>query len=106
MKLKYYVYNTCLNHFNLVSEDEVKKKISSSNNKFCKLDPVPTNILKSCLDILLPFITYLINLSLSTGTFPKCWKSALVIPLIKKPNLETEYSNYRPVSNLPFFEKL
>ena len=60
---------SCLNHFNFVSEDEVRKKISSSNNKFCKLDHVPTNILKSCLDILLPFITYLNNFSLSTGIF-------------------------------------
>ena len=76
--------SSCLNHFNFVSEDEVRKKISSSNNKFCKLDPVPTNILKSCLDILLPFITYLINLSLSTGTFPKCWKSALLLFLLLK----------------------
>lgn len=47
------------------------------------------------------------NLSLSTGEVPLCLKHALVRPLLKKANLDSEtMKNYRPVSNLPFFSKI
>ena len=63
-------------------------------------------LLTDCLDILLPFITRLINLSLKTGHFPYMWKSAVVLPLLKKPGLEARVENFRPVSNLQFVSKL
>ena len=37
--------------------------------KSCLLDPVPTFLLKDCVDILLPSITKLVNLSLFEGVF-------------------------------------
>ena len=34
---------------------------------------------------------------------PNSLKTALIIPLLKKTNLDTEdFKNFRPVSNLPF----
>ena len=48
----------------------------------------------------------LINLSLQEGVFAESWKMAIICPLIKKLGLELVYSNYRPVSNLPFLSKV
>ena len=79
----------------------------SAKNSTCKLDPIPTNLLKECTTILLPAIMEIVNLSLSSGIVPPCLKHAIVRPhLKKKPNADTELlQNYRPVSNLPFLSK-
>jgi len=48
-----------------------------------------------------------LNLSLSSGVFPKQFKLCTVIPLLKKYNLDNEeLSNYRPISHLSFLSKL
>ena len=91
--------------FNLepASEDEVRKIIMKSASKSCDLDPIPTNILKALLDILIKPITTIINLSLESGTFPLSFKEAHVTLLLKKSNLPVNnLKNYRPVSNLSF----
>ena len=72
----------------------------------CDLDPIPTKLLKENIDIILPVLTKMVNLSLQSGVFPDEWKLALVIPLIKKLGLELIYQSYRPVSNLPFISKV
>ena len=96
-----------LNAFREVTEDEVRKIISSSPNKQCDLDPCPTSLVKDCLDQLASPITKIINLSLSEGIFPECFKKALVTPLLKKPSLsKNSFSSYRPVSNLNFISKI
>jgi hypothetical protein len=52
-------------------------------------------------DVLVPVIQKIVNLSLTTGIVPTLFKEAVVKPLIKKHNLDSEVlSNYRPVSNL------
>ena len=52
-------------------------------------------------------ITKIVNISLSTGTFPSEMKAALVRPLIKKASLDPDcLNNYRPVSNLSFVSKV
>jgi hypothetical protein len=79
----------------------------ASPTKSCSLDPWPTALLKDCIDILLPSLTKLVNLSLSTGVFPNDFKKAIVTPLIKKPSLQkNDFKNYRPVSGLCFVSKL
>ena len=46
-------------------------------------------------------------MSLSSGTVPKVFKTAVVTPLLKKLNLDSNIlKNYRPVSNLPFISKI
>ena len=72
------------NAFMPVTEDEEHKCISESSTKSCSLDPIPTFILKDCLDILLPSITKLVNYSLIEGSFPNSFKKAVVTPLIKR----------------------
>jgi hypothetical protein len=55
----------------------------------------------------LPIITNIVNKSLSSGKFPENLKPAIVRPLLKKSNLDIDdLSNYRPVSNIPYFGKI
>ena len=67
---------------------------------------MPTTLVKECAPILIPVLTRIINLSLTTSTMPVIYKTAMVRPLLKKPSLERTIANYRPVSNLPFVSKL
>jgi exonuclease III len=98
---------TTLSKFTPVTEAEVKKLIAASPSKSCTLDPIPTWLLKMCIEPLAPFVTRIINTSLINGTVPVDFKKALVTPLLKKPTLDADVlKNYRPVSNLPFISKV
>ena len=59
-----------LNQFQPASVDEVKKFIMNSPSKSCSLDPLPTNLLKQCVDILSPIITDIVNMSIASGCIP------------------------------------
>ena len=76
------------------------------NTTDCAVDPFPTRLVKEYIDVLLPLITKMVNLSLANGTFPSNWKEAILIPLLKKLSLELINKNYRPVSNLQFLSKV
>ncbi|XP_071182832.1 ADP-dependent glucokinase isoform X1 [Salvelinus alpinus] len=55
---------------------------------------------------LLPYLTSLINSSLTAGYVPSVFKRARVAPLLKKPTLDpSDVNNYRPVSLLSFLSK-
>ena len=99
--------NFPMTSFEPATADEVKKLILSSQDKSCDLDPLPTKLLKSCLDILLTPITNIVNLSLESGSFPDVLKVSHITPLLKKPSLsKDDMKNYRPVSNLKFISKI
>jgi hypothetical protein len=90
-----------------VSEDTVLRMITKSASTTCDLDPLPTFLLKDCLDVLLPYIMQIINGSLQSGVVPSIYKTAHVKPLIKKQNLPVnDLKNYRPVANLMFTFKV
>ena len=78
---------SCFSEFDLLSESEVFDLITASSKKSCPLDPIPTKLLTEYVDVLLPPITKIINLSLDSGHFPRTWKCALVRPLLKKDGL-------------------
>ena len=59
-------------------------------SKSCKLDPVPTSLIKQNIDVFAKYITIIANRSLSSGCFPDSQKVAHVKPLLKKPNLDKE----------------
>ena len=93
--------------FSHVFEDEVRMIIMNSPCKSCQLDPWPTFLVKEYIDILLPSITKMVNLSLKEGSFPDSFKQAIISPLLKKPSLDkNDFKNYRPVSGLPFISKI
>ena len=75
--------------------------------KSCSLDPVPTFLVREFIDTLLPYLTCMVNASLTQGRLPETQKHAIVSPLLKKPGLDmTEMNNFRPVSNLSFMSKV
>ena len=90
-----------------VTPAEVRRTILAAPAKSCSLDPVPTYLLRDCIDVLLPYLTAVVNASLREGSLPESQKRAVVTPLLKKPSLDAqEMRNYRPVSNLSFVSKL
>ena len=71
------------------------------------MDPIPTSLVLDCISVLLTPITYIVNYSLQEGSFPSCFKTAHVTPLLKKAGLDRNIlKNYRPVSNLCDISKL
>jgi hypothetical protein len=100
--------NMCsFTNFSQVTEIDIRRLITKSTSKSCKLDCIPTWLLKEHLDTFLPAITQIINSSLSSGEFPKPFGSALITPILKKPSLDCNVlSNYRPVSSINFISKL
>ena len=98
---------TRLYTFAPVSEDLIRKLINDAPPKCCALDPIPTALLKTCYEDLVPVITKIVNYSLLSGSVPQCFKQALVRPLLKKLSFDQNMlKNYRPVSNLSFLSKL
>ena len=74
--------------FESVTQETVRKVICEIATKSCNLDPIPTWLLKDSLNVLLPFITDIINSSLSSGTLPAAFKTSHIMPLLKKSNLD------------------
>ena len=97
---------TTFHQFEPLSQNSVRNIIAASPSSTSRLDPIPTWILKMCLDELVPIITNIVNHSLLHGHFPEAMKHAHITPLLKKPNLDTEQlKNYRPIANLSFLSK-
>ena len=93
--------------FTNVSEADVREIIAKSPCPSSLLDPLPSWLVKQQLDVLLPTITAIVNRSLAEGFVPESLKSAIVMPLLKKSNLDHNIlKNYRPVSNLTFISKV
>ena len=95
-----------LKRFVPLTENQVSKVIASLKSKSCKLDAIPTVILKKMLPKVFTLITKIVNISLGDGLFCREWKTAVVRPLLKKLGLELIFPNFRPVSNLTFISKV
>ena len=92
--------------FEPLTEEEVRQIIKVMPSKCCNLDVIPTSVLKEALELILPALTKLVNLSLEEGVFAEEWKMALVKPLLKKVGMDLINILYCPVSNLPFLSKV
>ena len=85
----------------------MKECILNSAPKSCVLDPIPLKHLIEFQDSIIPSVTDLFNYFLASGIFQQCFKSDLVIPILKKRCLDhNDLNNYRPVSNLCFIAKI
>ena len=89
-----------------LTADQVYNLIAGMQTKSCKLDLIPTHILKWVLSVLIPLITHIVNTSLSSTCFCEEGKTSVVRPLLRKKGLDLLEKNYWPVSNLPFLSKL
>ena len=81
-----------LKDFRIVHQEEVRKIISSSPGKSCSLDPIPTFIVKLCLDELIPVLTLILNTSLEFADFSPELKRAFILLLLKRPYLTVKLS--------------
>ena len=89
-----------------VHPDEVRKIIKKlKNTKTCGTDHIDAYVLKLAIDQVVPALTHVVNLSLNQAQFPAIWKTAKVVPLLKKSD-ETQPKNYRPVSLLAITSKI
>ena len=100
-------YGKQLDTISPVTANEVIKIINAVENKTSANDFIPTSVIKACSGVFSEIIARLANLSFSQGTFPSRFKTALVIPRLKKDGLEKDNpANYRPISNLNNISKI
>lgn len=93
--------------FSLVSLDTLSHLVLSAKSSTFPLDPITAKLNKDLFPINGPYHLNIINTSLFSGTVPSSYKSAVVKPLLKKPNLSPDIlDNFRPISNLPFYSKI
>ena len=82
-------------------------KIIKQFKKNSPTDPIPTNLLHDIAEEIIEPIHDAITISLHEGFVPKSLKTATIIPLLKKNNLDKNIlSNYRPVSQLSTLSKV
>jgi len=67
--------STPLSSFSPLAEEDIKCLIGKSSKKSCSLDPIPNLLVVECLDVLLPVVSRMINLSLQTGRFLETCRS-------------------------------
>ena len=60
-----------LTSFHQLTEEEIRDIIMNSSNATCKLDPIPTWLVKLCVDELKTVITKIINMSLRDSYVPE-----------------------------------
>ncbi len=94
---------TCFHPISSVQLAGIVSKVKLST---CESDVIPARLLKEVFATLSPAVTAIINNSLES-VVPASFKHAIVHPLLKKPHLDQSiFSNFRPISKLPFISKL
>ena len=68
-------------------------------------DQIPSFIVHDVRFALVRPLLYIINLAISSSTFPSLWKRARITPVYKKDD-KTQLKNYRPIAILSNFAKL
>ena len=91
-----------------VQESQVLKIIMSLKNSSASgVDYIDTKTIKLIAELITPVLTHIINLSISSSTFPAIWKWAKVIPLLKSMSSDALLpKSYRPVALLPILSKV
>ena len=71
------------------------------------LDVLPQTQFLEIFALMLPFISKLINSSLSSGVFPSCFKKSQISPLLKSTDHDpNELSSHQPIFNLLSVSKM
>ena len=88
-----------------VSKNFIYKKLTCLNpSKSTGLDEIPARLIKDGASVLKIPITFIVNLSITSGEVPDGMKIAWEKPLYKK-NSPLDVGNYRPVSILSIVSK-
>ena len=88
-----------------ISEEEITDLINSLPNKGTGPASIPLRLLKDVVDLVITPLSFIINLSFTTGIFPDVLKVAKVIPS-HKGGSTLELNNFRPISLLSIFNKI
>ena len=65
----------------------------------------PNKISKFISNLVSPSLTIIFSKSLTTGCFPKSFKTAGIVPIFKA-SVRSDLNSYRPNSILPVFSKI
>lgn len=82
---------------------DIVRKCKNKTSTDC--DGIDMYIVKKTIDCILKPLTYIINLSFSSGVFPQKMKTAKIIPIFKNGDMHV-FNNYRPISILSQFSKI
>ena len=89
-----------------VNEDEVIRAVNNWESKTSTdCEDISMHLVKEVINSIAKPITYICNLSFTSGVFPEKMKIAKVIPLFKSGD-KYMCTNYRPISLLPQFSKI
>ena len=101
------VSSTKFSTFTEMKLDDIREQAATLLSKSCVLDPLPSSIIKQCTDLLLSIITNIVSISLREGCMPTCLKSAVLSPLLKKPDADVlQFKNFKPILNLKALSKI
>ena len=87
------------------SREEIEEIIMSLNNVGAGLDKINARIFKNTYKSILPHLVHFFNLCLKKGCFPNQLKVAVIKPIFKAGD-SAHFTNYRPISILPFLSKI
>lgn len=88
------------------NEDEVLSLIDDlKENCAVGIDGIPGKVVKRYKHLLTIPLTHICNLAISTGVFPRAFKTALIKPIHKSGDGDC-VNNYRPISVLPSISKI
>ena len=81
-----------------LQEHEVRKNLRAVNpRKTAGPGDIPGAVIKACADQLAEILTRLFNLSLTHATVPTCLKASTIVPIPKKPAIDS-LNDYRPIA--------
>ena len=93
-------------YFNLVTDIEIKEIINNLRSGISSgYDKIDMWLVKDSNEFITRPLVHIMNLSISSGIVPDQLKIARVLPIFKSGETRV-FSNYRPISVLPFFSKV
>jgi len=93
--------------FTPASESEIFKILSNCTNKQADSHPISTLFLEEWTSVIVPIMTNIVNLPLSSGQFHHTLKESIISPRLKKFMLDrAQLLNHRSVSNLSRLSKI
>lgn len=67
-------------------------------SKACGPDKIPTRVLKEASLEIVPILTDIYNMSISTGAVPSSWRKGNIVAVYKGKGRKDHAANYRPIS--------
>lgn len=91
--------------FRSVNDTEIIRALYSIKSNAVGLDGIPIIFIKIMSHFILPYIKHLFNTIISSSKFPRGWKAVKIIPIKKKPRVNS-INNLRPISILCALSKV